>query len=63
MKIVILAFDGCAAISSLGSYDLFKKANQFARGNSPLSGSEPLFEVSLVGVNRKSVPELGGVGV
>ncbi len=62
MKVSILAFDGCAAISSLGTYDLLKKANTFYQMSNP-ENREDIFDVELVGVNSKSVPEVGGVSI
>lgn len=63
MKISILVFDNCTAISSLGSYDLLVKANRWAADHGVVSPGEDLFELELVGVNGKRAMEVGGISI
>ncbi len=61
MKISILVFDDCSAISSLGSYDIFKKANCFARDLGITDNKTALFDIEMVSVRNREVSELDGI--
>ena len=63
MHVSILAFDGCSSISSLGSYDLLVKANNWAFELGITPEDRPLFRIDVVGTNRKTVREIGGVSL
>ena len=61
MHVSILAFDGCSSISSLGSYDLLVKANNWSLELGITGKNGPLFDLDVVGINRKTVQEIGNV--
>lgn len=63
MKVAILSFDQCTTISSIGSYDMLNKVNEFAREMGIAKKDQSLFEVDLVGINGKVIQGVGGIAV
>ncbi len=61
MKITILLFANCSALSALGSYDFFKKANEIALSLG--DDRKQLFDVEMVGVHSNTVAELDGISL
>ncbi len=63
MRVSILHFDSCSAISSIGAYDLLMKANSYVQMFNTTNKEKVLFDVELVGVSKKKVNALGGLSL